>query len=129
MTPRFLEISLRQIETHGWEARPGLLDELEKTPSAAAGIEKPEVSLIAAGENFMDRRQGLPPRRICRTIEKHLDLQVVSPGRFVRQIAPGLKMEVLQIVGRPLAGNLRGQHFIVMSSLPAAMNAGQIREE
>lgn len=56
MALRLFKVSFRQIETDGRKARLGLLDKFQKTPSAAADIEKLQKTLIAAGENLKDRR-------------------------------------------------------------------------
>ena len=55
MTLGFPDIGLGQIEADGGKPGPGLLDEIEKMPRAAANVEKTQPALVAPGE---DSRSG-----------------------------------------------------------------------
>ena len=59
---------------------PGLLDEIEKAPRAAANVEKHQPALVAPGEDVMERRQRLTPRGVRGAVEEHFDLRIVALG-------------------------------------------------
>src|SRR5207248_868615 len=78
MAPRLRDIAVRHVETDNREARPSLLDEVDQAPGATADIEELELSLVAAGEDFMQRDERLATDRIGRAVEQHLNLGVVA---------------------------------------------------
>ncbi len=129
MTLGLGHVGLRHVDPQRRQARPGLLDEVEKAPGAAAEIDEPQAALIAAGEHLVQRRQRLPPDRIGGALEQHLDLGVVALGRLVRHPAARLEVEILQIVVGPLAAGLRAQHFPPLALLAAAVDLRQVLEE
>ena len=80
VSPRVPDIRLGQIEPEHRQPRPALLDEIEEAAGAAADVDQPQSALVAAGECFRQRRQRLPPHRVRRALEQHLDLGVVAVG-------------------------------------------------
>src|SRR5262252_7035722 len=123
-----LEVSFRHVQSDGLKARPGLLNEIEESPGAATNIKKPQFALIASSESLMELRQCLASNGVGRTIQKHLDLGVVSLSRIIGHPAARLKMEILQIVGGPLCTRFRAQDFVVCPAL-AASGCWKIFEE
>ncbi len=85
--------------------------------------------LITAGENLGKRRQHLAARRIGGAMQQHLDLSVVAAGGIACHPAAGLEMEVLEIIGGPLAAHGLAQHLTRIAILATAVNVGQILEE
>src|SRR5215469_12688131 len=120
-----LEVSFRHVQSDGLKARPGLLNEIEESPGAATNIKKPPFALIATSKSFMELRQCLASNGVGRTIQKHLDLGVVSLSRIIGHPAARLKMEILQIVGGPLCTRFRAQDFVVCPALAASMDVGR----
>ena len=129
MPLRMPDIGFRHVEAVDTQSRPGLFHEVEKPPGAAADIEKLELALIASGKGFEQRRQRLPPYRIGRAVEQHLDLRVVALCRILRHPAARLEMEILQIIVRPLAARFVVEDFVMRAALAALMDVGKIREE
>src|SRR5258708_18334039 len=129
MVLRLPEIRLRHIEAEDGKSGPDLLDEIQKTSGAAAGIEKSQPALIASGERFVERRQRLPSGCIRCPIEEHLDLRVVALCGIVRPPAARLEVEILQIVAGPLPPSLLVEHFGRSPALPAPGDVCQIFEE
>jgi hypothetical protein len=50
------DVGLRKVEAQRGKPRPDLLHEIEKAPSTAADVEKPQFALIASGKNFVQLR-------------------------------------------------------------------------
>ena len=78
------DVSIGHIEPDNPKARPGLLDEVKKSSSATADIEKPHLALIASGKYLMKLRQGLAPHRIGCSVEQDLDLRVIALSGLIR---------------------------------------------
>src|SRR5712692_8249269 len=129
MSPRLGDVSLRHIDSESREARPSLLETVEKTSGAAADVEQLEEALIAPGEKLVQRRQRLSSGRIGRPIEQHLDLGIVSLRRILRHPAARLEVKIPKIVVRPLATRVLGQHLPVVAVLAAAVDFRQVLEE
>src|SRR5215470_10951810 len=124
-----LEVSLRHVQSDGLKARPGLLNEIEESPGAATNIKKPQFALITSSKSLMELRQCLASNGVGRSVQKHLDLGVVSFSGIVGQPAARLKMEILQIVGRPLSLRFLVQDFVVCPVLATPMNFWKVFEE
>jgi len=87
MTLCVSDVSIGHVEPDDLKARPGLFDEIEKSSSATADVEKPQLALIASGKYLMELRLGLAPHRIGCSVEQDLDLRVVALGGLIRQPA------------------------------------------
>src|SRR5262249_36571557 len=102
VAPRLGEISLRHVDADCGKPRPRLFDELEKSPGAAADVDEPQPTLIASGEDLMERQQRLTAGGVGGAVEQHFHLSVVAPRRFARHPATRLIVEILQIIIRTL---------------------------
>src|SRR6266851_7869832 len=129
VTSRLCQIGLRHVDPDDRQPRPGLLAKIEEAAGAAADVEQAQTALIAPGEQLVERHQRLPPGRIGRAFEQHLDLRVVTPRGLLRHPAAGLEMEILQVVNRTLAAAVLVQHFPPMAVLAAAVHLRQVLEE
>src|SRR3974390_3329053 len=129
MTLCMLEVGFRHVQSDGLKARPGLLNEIKESPGAATNIKKPQFALIAFSKSLMELRQCLASNGVGRTVQKHLDLGVVSFSGIVGHPAARLKMEILQIVGGPLSTRFTAQDFVVCPALAASMDVWKIFEE
>src|SRR5215472_19260699 len=116
------EVRFRHVQSDGLKARPGLLNEIEESPGAATNIKKPQFALIASSKSLMELRQCLASNGVGRSVQKHLDLGVVSFSGIVGHPAARLKMEILQIVGAPLSPRFLVQDFVVCAALAALMD-------
>jgi len=74
------DVSLRHVDPERREARPGLLEEIEKASGAAADVEKPETALIATRKHLVQWKQRLAARCICRAVEQDFHLDIVALG-------------------------------------------------
>src|SRR6516225_5961398 len=76
MSPRLLDIGFRHVEPERGQARPGLLEEIEEAPGAAADIDEAQAPLIAPGKYLVQRDERLAADRIRGAAKKHLDLDI-----------------------------------------------------
>ena len=100
-----------------------------RSPGAATNVKKPQFALITSSKSFIELRQCLASNGVGRTVQKHLDLGVVSFSGIVGHPAARLKMKILQIVGGPLSTRFRAQDFVVCAALAASMDVWKIFEE
>src|SRR5262245_36265806 len=129
MTLCMLEISFRHVQSDGLKAWPGLLNEIEESAGAATNIKKPQFALITSSKSFMELGQCLASSGVGRSVQKYLDLGVVSFSGIVGHPAARLKMKILQVIGGPLSTRFRAQDFVVCAALAASMDVWKVFEE
>jgi len=123
------EVRLGHINPENRKLRPDLFERIDKPSCAAADIDNLQLALVPSGKYLMKLRQRLPPDRICRTVKKNFDLRVVQLGRFLRQPAARLIMEILQIITRSFPARGLVQNFVLRAALATPMNTRKIVEE
>ena len=123
---RVPDIRVGEIEPEHRQPRPALLDAIEEAAGAAGDIDQPQPALVAPGKGFRQRRQRLPPHRVRRSLEQHLDLGVVAVGGVVGQPAARLEMEILQVVVGAAAARLGIEDFVSGVALAARVDVRQV---
>src|SRR5262249_55152832 len=108
---------------------PGLLNEIKESPCATTNIKKLQFALIASSKSFIKLRQCLASNGVGRSVQKHLDLGIVSFSGIVRHPAIGLEVEILQIIARSLPTRSLAEHFVVRVAFAASMDFGKIFKE
>ena len=88
MSPCVFDVCLGHINPKDGELWPNLFERVDKAACTAPDIHNLQLALVSSGKYLMKLRQRLPSDRICRTVEKNLDLRVVQLSRFLRKPAP-----------------------------------------
>ena len=97
---RLVQIGRAEIQRGDRQARVVVLDEGQEASGAAGQVQELGFGAAPPGHEGGERHQSLAAHGIGRAGEEHLDLVVVELGRASAQVAVGLIVEILQIVGR-----------------------------